>query len=114
MATEPVFSHPIRLGKRGPSTFAVLAKATNLAIEQGDVFIMDTTGADCTVTLPKARGNRGRMIVIYKQVAANKIVVNVTAGDTIGYGVVTTLNLVGINDRLVVISDGGTCWLKFI
>lgn len=112
MATEPVFSHAIRLGKRGPSTFAVLAKAANFTIEQNDVFVIDSTAGNVTVTLPKARAARGRMIVVYKKVAANTVTVQRTATDVIGYVGATSVNLAAQDAKLQLISDGDLTWLR--
>ena len=112
MATEPVFSHAIRLGKRSPSTFAILAKAANFTIEQNDVFIIDSTAGNVTVTLPKARAARGRQLIVYKRVAANTVTVQRTAADVIGYAGGTSVNLAAQDAKLQLISDGETCWLR--
>jgi len=112
---RPLFSQllnlklPLRQGYN-----LMLTSATGTLTSVNEVTIADSTAGTITLTLPAANLNAGRQLIVVKSVAANNVVVQRAGADTIGYGATTSLTLAAQNDKTLLISDGGSVWLRII
>jgi hypothetical protein len=71
--------------------------------------VIDTTAADVTVTLPAAATCTGKKLTFVKKVAANSMVIDGNAAETINGA--TTQTYASQYDKVTVQSDGSNWWI---
>ena len=76
-----------------------------------DLYILDSTAGNFTVTLPLCDQTKGRGIVFYKKVGANSVTLQASGSDKIGYGGGATISLNTIDSAALLVSDGVSVWM---
>jgi len=113
---KPLFSHLLNFQTptRLPYSGSLITANKTLNSGTDEVTFVDTTGGNVTVTLPAAKYNRGRQLIIVKTVAGNTCTVQTQGGDTIGYGGPGSVNLAGANSEAMLIGDGVSVWVRIV
>jgi hypothetical protein len=98
---------PVLTGKTtvGGLVTAASTKTANYTLTTSDHYIMaDATSGNLTLTLPAASGNAGLQYYITKTTAANQVIIDPNAAETINGS--STFILYAIHDGLIIECDG--------
>jgi hypothetical protein len=102
------FSAGMRSG--GDLYRSVTAKSANFSADDTmDVCIVDTSAGSVTVSLPAAATCAGKVLTFKKKVAANSLILDGNAAETIDGA--ATLTKTSQYDSVTIICDGTTWWV---
>lgn len=99
----------VKVAEGSAGNLVVSLETSNFTALPGeDLYIVDSTSGDVTATLFTAAGNTGKVLRFKKTVAANKVIIDPNASETIdGF---STITLYGNNQEVAIVSDG-TNWI---
>lgn len=93
----------------GKPLFRPVQVTVNAPLNYGDLALVDSSGADVTVTLPPVGAMTGASVVVKKMVAGNSVIVQGYAGQQIQAA--PTATLTGQWSSVTLVSTG-TIWIK--